>query len=233
MKYCISDVHGEYELFLQLLKKINFSDKDEMYICGDIIDKGKSSVRLAKLVFSFPNIHCIMGNHEYEFLKYYHSLLENSPDDFELILDKLRKYFPYDGNLLGWDTVDRIENLPYYIEREDFICAHAGVPTDANGMLLPLCEVESNKLVYDRKFKDKDFVHHSPKCVFFGHTETSCVCGENKIIGYKRNPHSPIIGVKDFYKIHLDTGSWSAGILGCFCIDTLKAVYVKRTQAPN
>ena len=61
MKYCISDVHGEYELFLQLLKKINFSDKDEMYICGDIIDKGKSSVRLAKLVFSFPNIHCIIS----------------------------------------------------------------------------------------------------------------------------------------------------------------------------
>lgn len=45
----------------------------------------------------------------------------------ELILNKLREYFPSDGNLLDLDTVDRIETLPYYIEKEDFICAHAGV----------------------------------------------------------------------------------------------------------
>lgn len=48
MRYVVSDLHGEYELFLNLLKIINFSENDEMYICGDIIDKGKSSVRLAK-----------------------------------------------------------------------------------------------------------------------------------------------------------------------------------------
>ena len=53
MRYCVSDIHGEYELFEQLLKKIKFSSEDKMYICGDIIDKGKSPVKLAKYISSF------------------------------------------------------------------------------------------------------------------------------------------------------------------------------------
>ena len=46
MKYIVSDVHAEYELFVRLLERISFSGEDEMYICGDIIDKGASSVML-------------------------------------------------------------------------------------------------------------------------------------------------------------------------------------------
>jgi len=36
MRYVLSDLHGEYELFEQLLLKLNFSLEDEMYICVDI-----------------------------------------------------------------------------------------------------------------------------------------------------------------------------------------------------
>ena len=34
--------------------------------------------------------------------------------------------------------------------------------------------------------------------------------------------------IKDYYKIHMDTGAWSNGVLGCVCIDTLKVYYVKK-----
>ena len=37
MRYIVSDVHGEYELFVRLLEHISFSEEDEMYICGDVI----------------------------------------------------------------------------------------------------------------------------------------------------------------------------------------------------
>lgn len=116
MVYCISDVHGEYELFKKLIERIKFSKNDKMYICGDIIDKGESSIRLAKYIFSFPNIHCIIGNHEYAFLKYYHSILETSPEDFDEVLRKLQTYFPEDGHLLDWDLMDWFESFV-------FICA--------------------------------------------------------------------------------------------------------------
>ena len=59
-RYVLSDPHGEYGLFCKLLEKIKFSDRDEMIVCGDILDKGSEPVRLAKFVFSMPNIRCIM-----------------------------------------------------------------------------------------------------------------------------------------------------------------------------
>ena len=50
MRYVMADIHGEYEMFLKMLGKISFSDSDELYIAGDIIDKGPDSVRLAKYI---------------------------------------------------------------------------------------------------------------------------------------------------------------------------------------
>ena len=228
MRYCVSDIHGEYELFKRLLEKINFSDSDEMYICGDIIDKGESSIRLAKYISSFKNIHCIIGNHELAFLKYYHSILQDSPQNFDEVLLKIQSYFSKDSHLLDWDLIDWFDSLPSYIEEEDFICVHAGIPLDESQQLCSLSEVSVEQLVHDRRFKDPGVIHKSPKCVFFGHTQTDCICGESKIIGYRRNNSVPSKSITDFYKIHLDTGSWNSGILGCFCVDTLKVVYISK-----
>lgn len=228
MKYVISDIHGEYELFRFLLNRINFSNEDTLYICGDIIDKGPESIRLAKYISEFENIRCIIGNHELAFLKYYHSILETSPEDFDEVLGKLQAYFQEDGYLLDWDLIDWFDSLPTYIEEDEFICVHAGIPIDESGYLFPLSQVDIERLVHDRRFKEPNVIHRSPKCVFFGHTQTDCVCGESKILGYRRNSSVIPKTIKDYYKIHLDTGAWSNGVLGCFCIDTLKATYTRR-----
>lgn len=166
MRYCISDLHGKYELFQKLLNVIHFSEQDTMYICGDIIDKGESSIRLAKYISSFPNMHCILGNHEYAFLQYYHSILQTSPNDFDAVLKKLQSYFPGEGCPLDWDLVDWFDGLPTYIEEDDFICVHAGIPVDTAGKLFPLSNVSAEQLVHDRRFKNPELVHTSPKCVF-------------------------------------------------------------------
>lgn len=226
MRYFISDVHGEYELFCALLEKIGFSGEDEMYICGDMIEKGGSSVRLARYVSSFSNIHCIIGNHEMSFLKYYRTVMENSPRDFEAVLRVLQMFFPEGEDALDWELVDWLDSLPSYIEGEDFICVHAGVKTDNDGNILPLCDLSDEELTCDRRFKDEEVTHNSPKCVFFGHTPTYYVCGDEKILTYKRKDTPECLG--DFYKIHLDTGAFKTGVLGCFCADTLEAIYVSK-----
>ena len=64
MHYCIADTHAEYSRFLAILKRINFSDDDEMYILGDVIDRGPEGVRMLLDIMSRPNIHMILGNHE-------------------------------------------------------------------------------------------------------------------------------------------------------------------------
>lgn len=39
--YCVSDIHGEYEAYLRLLKKLNFSMQDTLYVIGDMVDRGQ------------------------------------------------------------------------------------------------------------------------------------------------------------------------------------------------
>lgn len=230
MIYCVSDIHGYYDLFIKLLDKINFSDSDKLIVCGDIVDKGKDSVKLAKYIFGMPNAECIAGNHEYNFLKYYRALMKQSPYDFEALLKKLQEYFPHDGNLLDWETVDVLDNLPFYIEQDDFICVHAGLPLDRDSRILPIEKASREQLVYDRTFKDEGVVPQGGKCVLFGHTPTTYVCSESKVLAYRRE--NPIYGgrrISDYYKVRLDTGTWLNGVLGCFRIDDCRDFYVKKS----
>ena len=47
MRYCISDIHGEYDLFCRLMEYVKFSDSDELFVLGDMTDKGLDSVSCA------------------------------------------------------------------------------------------------------------------------------------------------------------------------------------------
>ena len=223
MTYFVSDLHGEYELFCSLLEKINFSENDVMYVCGDILEKGDSSLKLLKLISSMKNIKCVMGNHDRNFIKFYHAIMEKSPTDFDVVLSCLREFFFDEEGELSWDMVDYLEALPYYIETDDFICVHAGVMLDENKSIVPLNTVSEEHLIFDRRFKDEDVIHNSKKCVFYGHT----VAQNGKITAYKRE-NATTNSIKDFYKIHLDTGAWQNGILGCFCLENCECIYVKK-----
>ena len=230
MTYIVSDVHGEYELFLRLIDKLKFSPDDTLYVCGDIVEKGKHSIRLANYISRMPNAKPIIGNHEYAFLKYYWGLMQSSPDDFDGVLKKLQAYFPDDGALLSWELVDWFEGLPYYIEEPEFICVHAGVPLDGQGRILPLDEATPEQLVYDRRFKEPDTQVVGGKCVFFGHTPTSAVTrGRAQILAYKREGARGD-SVSDYYKVHLDLGSWMSGMVGAFCVESCRAIYVNRNE---
>lgn len=224
MTYIISDIHGEYELFCRLLEKMKFAGSDTLICCGDMIEKGDRSVQLTKLLFSMKNTVLLAGNHEYAFLKYYWSLMRET-EDYDLVLRKLQEYFPYDGALLDWDTVDRMEALPYFYETEEYICVHAGVPLDERGNILPLKQASPERLVYDRMFKEPDILPSSNKCVFFGHTPTINLGFEPKIKCYLREGARGG-KISDYYKIHLDTGVYHSGVLGCFCVEECREFYV-------
>ena len=59
----ISDVHGEADLFHAMLRKINFSDSDNLIVLGDVIDRGPMGISLLTEIKDAPNIEMIMGNH--------------------------------------------------------------------------------------------------------------------------------------------------------------------------
>lgn len=69
MNYVISDIHGCYDAYCRLLKKIHFSDEDMLYVLGDAVDRGPEPIRLLQDLMMRPNVIFILGNHEYMMLK--------------------------------------------------------------------------------------------------------------------------------------------------------------------
>lgn len=62
--YAVSDLHGQYNTFMAGLEKIGFSDKDELYIIGDVIDRGSGGVEILKHIKDHGNMTLLLGNHE-------------------------------------------------------------------------------------------------------------------------------------------------------------------------
>lgn len=67
--YVVSDLHGQFDLFAKLLKKINFNENDFMYILGDAIDRGPDGIRLLQAIKDAPNMDLLIGNHEFLMLQ--------------------------------------------------------------------------------------------------------------------------------------------------------------------
>lgn len=222
MTYFISDIHGEYGLFVRLLDKIRFSASDTLFVLGDMIDKGTDSIRVMKTLYATSNAVCILGNHEYDFLKYYRALMERTHNDFDEALKKLQTYFPYDDTPLDWELLDWLDALPFFVRANEFIGVHAGVPLDANGKIKPLEEGKPVQFVYDRSFKNPDTVVNDDRTVLYGHTPTKYLNRTGEIILYPRKEGS------GYSRVHLDTGVYLTGMLGCFCFETGARYYVRK-----
>ncbi|MCR5182701.1 MAG: metallophosphoesterase [Clostridia bacterium] len=66
MIYVISDLHGyPHERFMRLLEEAGFSDRDFLYILGDVVDRnGDGGVETLRWLLYQDNVQLILGNHE-------------------------------------------------------------------------------------------------------------------------------------------------------------------------
>lgn len=62
--YVISDIHGNYDAYKEMLEKICFSEEDVLYILGDILDRGPHPIKVVLDLMERPNVVCLAGNHE-------------------------------------------------------------------------------------------------------------------------------------------------------------------------
>lgn len=64
--YCISDIHGCASTFFDMLDLISLGKDDDLYVLGDIIDKGPQSAEMLMWATTEAgnNIHFLLGNHE-------------------------------------------------------------------------------------------------------------------------------------------------------------------------
>ena len=223
--YVCSDIHGNYDLFMKALDEIQFNNNDELYILGDMIDKGNQVIKLLEYIVQHNNIHCIIGNHEQFFLNYYRNIMNDyNGDNKDEILDRANEYFSEDESHITWEIINYLDDLPYYIEHKKFIGVHAGMKPDGRGILKNVDEQDINTLLYDRYFRLNDYINPFKKPILFGHT--SCFY-DNDDGRFIKTPNIDSKNILDYTKIQLDTGVEYLNMIGILRIDDMKEFYVK------
>lgn len=61
MRYIIADIHGCYNEYINLLKKIKFTDKDTLYILGDVVDRGPEPIKILQDMMKRKNVVRFIG----------------------------------------------------------------------------------------------------------------------------------------------------------------------------
>ena len=69
MHYVISDLHGEYEKYKEMLSLINFKDEDVLYVLGDVVDRGKHPLKIIQDMMQKTNVIPLIGNHDIKLIQ--------------------------------------------------------------------------------------------------------------------------------------------------------------------
>ncbi|MDY3901173.1 MAG: metallophosphoesterase family protein [Atopobiaceae bacterium] len=62
--YVVSDIHGHFKTFERLLEDVSPGAEDQVWVLGDMIDRGPDPVSVMRACRDLPGAHVLMGNHE-------------------------------------------------------------------------------------------------------------------------------------------------------------------------
>ena len=146
----VSDIHGNVPYFEGVLRKAGFSDRDELIIDGDFLEKGTESLRMLRILMELArrgNTHVLLGNCDD-----WYDLFRPEWDDKND--EKVLQYVLWRKSGLLWDMCNAagidpfdmgdftavkhrllrafplewnfLRSLPHAIETENFVFVHAG-----------------------------------------------------------------------------------------------------------
>lgn len=226
MIYVMSDIHGCYEEYIEMLKKIMFSENDTLYILGDVVDRGPQGIKVLLDIAERKNVKLLKGNHDQEaaiLLENIYQLFQDAPPR-ELV--DLYKMWLADG---GSTTMKEFLEYPseqqkkalkvlkdalliteIIVNSECYILAHS-VPSFESKDKHPNWEEEEILLGepdYEKEYFDD-------KYIITGHTPTGFI--EKDSVGriWQKNRH-----------IAIDCGVVFGKTLGCLCLDSMEEYYV-------
>lgn len=239
MIYIISDIHGCYDEYMELLRKINFKDSDELYILGDIVDRGPHPIKVLQDMMMRSNVFPIIGNHDYVALMMLRKLsVEITGDNVDNFMsnDDMISYMHWisDGGettIKEFTTLDmeEREDILEYLEEEfslyhDFslngkryVLAHAGINDFEEDKDLEKYDLK-DFLFYRADYNKRYFTDKNTYLVT-GHTPTLKIRNDKKPLVYNGNGH-----------IAIDCGCVYGGQLAVYCVDTGEVFYVKSKQ---
>lgn len=178
----ISDIHANLALFKNLLRKVNYTKEDYLFINGDLCEKGNESLAVIEYVREIfkqsTNVYITKGNcdvvHRYVFngdegitsymKRQKNSILnemlakyDKSLEDFAELSQLARFYRQHFHEEIEW-----LESLPIAYETEEFIIIHAGIEDIKDWK-----QTEEKTALYARAFYEQG--HQAEKLVIVGH----------------------------------------------------------------
>ena len=121
--YAIGDVQGCFDELKTLLNKINFnSDCDQLWFCGDIVNRGPKSLDTLHFIRSLEdNAITVLGNHDLHLLAT--AYLQNKPGKHDTFSDILQT------NDLS-DILEWLRHRPLIHHDNNITLLHAGIHPD-------------------------------------------------------------------------------------------------------
>ena len=228
--YVMSDLHGNYEGFMSVLEQIHFSEADELYVNGDIVDRGRGGIKILQYMMMQPNIYPIIGNHEYALMQVLDFVTQEITEDAisninEKTLQNIIEY----QNIGGQITLDEFHKLSKEEQRDimeyldefatyeeitvnekKFIIIHAGFIN-----FRPERKMDDYQL-YELIFKASNYerVYFEDKYLVTGHLPTRAIYGAKPDEIYIANNH-----------IAIDCTYGYRGKVGCIRMDDFKCIY--------
>ena len=228
----MADIHGQYEAYIKMLELIDFSDGDELYVLGDVVDRGTDPIKILLDMSMRPNVYPIMGNHDYMAYRMLSRLnVEITEENFGSHLTDfdMKSLMLWMGD--GGDTTidgfkalssDERESILEYLEEfapyeeltaggKDFVLVHGGLPDFHPAR--PLEDYAPTQLLIERP--DYSVRYYDDKYVINGHTPTKNIGEEYAGKIYRANGH-----------IAIDCGAGWDIALGCIRLDDMREFYV-------
>lgn len=232
MTYVMADLHGEYDKYIKMLEEIDFSEVDDMYVLGDIVDRGPDPVKLLTDMSMRVNVYPILGNHDFMALHVLRKLCVEITDsnyatqiDADTLkalsiwqkeggnttLEAFRELEPEDREAL----LEYIEEFVPYEEVEingkSFLLVHGGVPYEKRD--IPMEKQDISELITERP--DYEVRYFADKYMVTGHTPTASINPFYAGRIYSANGH-----------IAIDCGACFGMKLGCLRLDDMAEFYV-------
>ena len=227
MVYVMSDLHGCYEAYVKMLKRISFSKEDILYILGDVVDRGPNGMKILLDIAKRENVILFRGNHDLQagilLLNLYRLEEENCPKE----LIEAYKGWLSDG---GRTTLEEFLMLSeeeretvlkvlkksliskeIEVNGKKFLLAHTVPEVDF------ICDYEEwTEEDYTTGEPDYEEVYFDDKYIITGHTPTGYI---------KRNSAGKIW--MGNHHIAIDCGAVFSYALGCLCLNTMEEFYEK------
>lgn len=120
--YAIGDIQGCYDELRALLKQINFSADDHLWVAGDLVNRGPKSLETLRFLRSLGDrATCVLGNHDLHLLAvHYGSGRCKRSDTLHEILEAEDR-----PQLMDWL---RQQKLLAYDKSHNCVMVHAGIP---------------------------------------------------------------------------------------------------------